>query len=250
MRKKLLSLISVFMVLLTAASLLMPAAYAESRDEFTYTLYLNISNAYRTGDRVAGGVNTINVIVEYDSAELELTTDFSGSYKDIFPKFKESGTVVNSAPGRLGFNSLNISPYLFSKDSDVLARLSFRYKNASHSRARIRARITELATETAGGYVQLVEHDVYKREGIRLMTERTPDSASGMLLGDADGDGDVTIADSTCIQRHVVWLPTGDFVVDAADVDRSRKVTVIDATFIQRYVLMLPTRSGIGKIID
>ena len=226
-----------------------PAAYADSSDGFTYTIYLNVSRAYRAGDKVIGGVNTVNVIVEYASSELELTTDFDGSLKDVFPKLKTSGTVVNNAPGKLGFNTLTITPYVFSRDSDVLARLSFRYKKASHTRARVTARITELATETLSGYDQLVEHDTFMREGVRVMTERTPDSASGLLLGDADCDGSVTVADSTSVRRHVLWLANGDFVTGAADVDKDGKVTVVDATYIQKYVTRFPSRWGIGKKI-
>lgn len=249
MKKRCVSLLCAVLILISALSVCCTAVYAADNDEFTYTIYLNISRAYRAGDKVIGGVNTVNVIVEYDPAELELTTDFSSSYKNIFPKLKESGTVVNSDPGKLGFNTLNITPYIFSKDSDILARLSFRYRKASHSRARVTARITELATETSGGYVQLVEHDEFKRDGIRVMTERTPDSASGLLLGDADADGAVTAADATSVQRRVLWLAEGDFVVGAADVDKNGSVTVVDATYIQRYVTRLSSRSGIGKKI-
>ena len=248
MRKRLLSVLSALTVLLMSVSLFVPAAYADSKDEFTYTIYLNTMRAYRSGDKVIGGVNTVNVIVEYDPSELELISNFSSDKQSIFPKLKGSA-VVNNEPGRLGFNALGITPFVFNKDSDILAQLSFRYKKTSHTRVRVTARITELATETTGGYVQLIDHDVSTRDGIRVRTERTPDSASGLLLGDADFDGSVTISDATSVRRRVLWLANGDFVEGAADVDKDGKVTVVDATYIQRYVTRLSSRSGIGKKI-
>ena len=56
------------------------------------------------------------------------------------------------------------------------------------------------------------------------------------LLGDADGDGTVTIMDATVIQRHLVGLATSSFCKAAADVDASGDVEITDATYIQRYL--------------
>lgn len=53
--------------------------------------------------------------------------------------------------------------------------------------------------------------------------------------GDADGDGEVTILDATCIQRYLVGL-VGEYQIDliAANCDGDSEVTILDATFIQR----------------
>ena len=56
-----------------------------------------------------------------------------------------------------------------------------------------------------------------------------------ILLGDADGDGFVTILDATCIQRRLADLPVESFVETAADVDGDG-LSIIDATLIQRYL--------------
>lgn len=59
-----------------------------------------------------------------------------------------------------------------------------------------------------------------------------------VLLGDADGDDDVTILDVTYIQRYEagIRLATEINLVNA-DVDTDDEVTIIDATMIQRYLV-------------
>lgn len=55
--------------------------------------------------------------------------------------------------------------------------------------------------------------------------------------GDADGDGEVTILDATCIQRYLVGLVGEDQIdLTAADCDGDRGVTILDATRIQRWL--------------
>ena len=70
------------------------------------------------------------------------------------------------------------------------------------------------------------------------------------LLGDSDGDGDVTIIDATYIQRDLAGLDnkTG-FVEAAADTDADGDLTIVDATFIQRWLVGLPSNENIGKPI-
>ena len=70
---------------------------------------------------------------------------------------------------------------------------------------------------------------------------------SNLLLGDADGDGTVTILDATAIQRHLASLPTKDYNEKAADADEDNAVSILDATAIQRHLAGLPTNKRIGK---
>ena len=68
-------------------------------------------------------------------------------------------------------------------------------------------------------------------------------------LGDADGDGEVTILDATAIQRKLASLPTASFDEKAADADGDDEITILDATAIQRHLASLPTNENIGKTI-
>lgn len=58
------------------------------------------------------------------------------------------------------------------------------------------------------------------------------------LLGDADGDGELTILDATRIQRHLAGLKPLilDENIKYAIVSGEDKLTILDATYIQRYL--------------
>ena len=70
-----------------------------------------------------------------------------------------------------------------------------------------------------------------------------------VILGDADGDGSVTIFDATAIQRYLAEMPTEKFVEAAADADGDGSVTIFDATAIQRYLAEMSANPNIGKPI-
>ena len=72
---------------------------------------------------------------------------------------------------------------------------------------------------------------------------------SGMILGDADDDGQLTILDATTIQRHLAGLPTSAYNEGASDADGDGEVSILDATAIQRHLAGLPTNEAIGKTI-
>lgn len=71
-----------------------------------------------------------------------------------------------------------------------------------------------------------------------------------LVLGDVDGDGEVSIIDATCIQRHLAELAVISYNEIAADADGDGEVTILDATSIQRYLAELPCFAGIGNPIS
>ena len=78
-------------------------------------------------------------------------------------------------------------------------------------------------------------------------TIRSTKPVSKMLLGDTDGDNDVTIVDATMIQRYLVNLPTSSFFPQVSDTDGDGDITIVDATAIQRYLAQLSCPDGIGQ---
>lgn len=68
------------------------------------------------------------------------------------------------------------------------------------------------------------------------------------ILGDVDGDGEVTILDATLIQRWLADLPIScEMNALTADVDGDGDISIIDVTYIQRWLGDIPTPfEGIG----
>lgn len=59
-----------------------------------------------------------------------------------------------------------------------------------------------------------------------------------MIYGDVNGDGDVTIADATLIQKHSVGLTSiADKYLVLGDVNADGVINVLDATMIQKYLV-------------
>lgn len=88
--------------------------------------------------------------------------------------------------------------------------------------------------------------------GQTVVTGNLPDDTDGSaLLGDVDGDGEVTIMDATYIQRVLSGIPI-PFELDErlADTDGDNDVTVLDATNIQRWLAGLEAGQNIGMPID
>ena len=68
--------------------------------------------------------------------------------------------------------------------------------------------------------------------------------------GDADGDGEVSIIDATCIQRYLVEIPVLSFHMEAAIVSGEDELSIIDATLIQRKLVNLIDHFPVEEIIQ
>lgn len=81
-------------------------------------------------------------------------------------------------------------------------------------------------------------------EDIGLETEASASSqATGEAVkGDANGDGDLTIADATCIQKYLAKLLSSEQIhLSSANVSGTGTVSVRDATIIQKKLVGLVT---------
>ena len=74
---------------------------------------------------------------------------------------------------------------------------------------------------------------------------------NAVILGDADGDGEVSILDATCIQRFLASFSVSEkFSEKAADVDGDGEVSILDATHIQRWLASFETPYAIGEPVS
>ncbi len=64
-----------------------------------------------------------------------------------------------------------------------------------------------------------------------------PADAAEKLLGDANGDGRITVSDATAVQRHIAGLESiPEERLSCAMVDNGKTLSINDATVIQKYV--------------
>ena len=81
---------------------------------------------------------------------------------------------------------------------------------------------------------------------VSLSTQAVPPA----ILGDADGDGIVTIFDVTWIQRLLLDMKVPEtFSETAADADADGEISIIDATWIQRWLSGMKIPYSIGEEI-
>ena len=58
-----------------------------------------------------------------------------------------------------------------------------------------------------------------------------------LLVGDADGDGEVTIADAQAIVDYLLGRAPANFVPDNADANGDGAVTIADAAFVVNEIV-------------
>lgn len=79
----------------------------------------------------------------------------------------------------------------------------------------------------------------------------TYETASGKVVGDADGSGEVNIKDATCVQRYLAHLiPEDDIDLTAANVTGNEKLSINDATKIQMFVAHLINKFPVEDTSD
>lgn len=82
-----------------------------------------------------------------------------------------------------------------------------------------------------------------------VYTWRVKAPASGYIIGDADGNGEVNILDATVIQRRLAGFTVSGFNCDAACITGS-EVNILAATSIQRYLAGFSDPYHIGETVS
>ena len=86
----------------------------------------------------------------------------------------------------------------------------------------------------------------YSEKGVVISDSKG--GSESYILGDADGDGEVTINDVTSIQKKIADLEVENFNDKAADIGRDG-LDITDATSIQRYLADYKDDNHIGELI-
>lgn len=115
---------------------------------------------------------------------------------------------------------------------------------------RLTGNYTGVAVEPESLYIELGllgENADLDGEGGKDFYPRITAPCVPYLLGDADGDGNLSIRDVTAIQRVLAEAEPAGFDAAAADADGDGAVTVADATLIQRYLAEMPVGLPVGE---
>lgn len=73
------------------------------------------------------------------------------------------------------------------------------------------------------------------------------------MLGDIDGDEDITAVDATYAQRHATMIKvpySSEHMLTRGDVDSDGDLTVVDATYILRYSTMIKVPVPVGEYVS
>ncbi|WP_407385633.1 dockerin type I repeat-containing protein, partial [Ruminococcus sp.] len=168
------------------------------------------------------GVKSVNVYYTQDYTSADETGVTTAVARD-----SDSGYPVVTGDGQINF-------VVILKDGYTLDSVtaSGAYKNVKSTSIENTYRITKVSG------------------AVTISVATTKSETSGYILGDTDGDGEVTILDATWIQRVLVGIGApADFNEAAADVDGDGDMTILDATFIQRYLVDIPVPYAIEEMV-
>ncbi|MBQ3329752.1 MAG: hypothetical protein IJG87_01080 [Ruminococcus sp.] len=196
-----------------------------------------------------GEINDLDKDVYYDFEYAFITSKVSYSCGNLLPCLaRDAGFPILGERSGGGACSLLIAytPELFYYTMSSYNKFITSDNNDVDSGAELDFDLTKRITDDEGN--ESIDYSgLYDLEDISRKIDMYYDV---QLLGDADGDCDVTIIDATVIQRVLAELSVDSYNEAAADTDGDGDVTIIDATFIQRFLAGLPCPAGIGEAIQ
>ncbi len=134
----------------------------------------------------------------------------------------------------------------FEVDDEIIS-----FEDPGFKYRRIRANGLEVGTSASISYVWYPFDDYFGSKTHPMLegsaTIRVIDEKKGFILGDADGEGKVTIIDATTVQKYLASLPVQYIHKAAADATRNGVIDILDATFIQKSLAHLPVREAVGE---
>ena len=155
-----------------------------------------------------------------------------------------AGTMSDSYPKE------NLAGVVFPSTITKIPAMFLFYGCKNIKEFEIPATVTEIEDKALGYWRDEEAGEMKKIEGLTIVGEKGSEAEryandngfifkekGGVLMGDANGDGNVDISDVTTVQRHAAELETltGDRFT-AGDVDRNGVINVTDATLIQKYL--------------
>ncbi|MBQ3418101.1 MAG: dockerin type I repeat-containing protein [Ruminococcus sp.] len=237
--------------------------------------------SFTDGDGAALGVST-DLLMSLEDGEHTLTACFSNENGDraaVTMLF----TIYTADDGQKALKDLHPAGTMINADGDIVS-MNLSKDTLIYTGGPLELPAVTLTSETGVEYAededytltyyQVVENEDGEYEEVEIAKEDIKDigtynvvatpTRNGVLsgeawaqfmfekenptiLGDADGDGKVTVLDAATIQKVKASIDVPYSDEAAADVDSDTGVSVLDATWIQKHLASLPSPSGIGK---
>ncbi len=224
-----------------------PGASFFSPLDFGEHFKAKISNT-GAGKAVVGQADD-NVVIHSNDSGLNAVWEFSrntdGSYFIVNCEYNKRLDLYASLP----YNHTNIGLYEPTNSYGQRWFIVKSGENVAFVPACVLMRCMDVkeANSNDGTNVELFSYSESSAQKFNIIKIEEPTPT--LIIGDTDGDEEVTILDATAIQRHLASIPTATYIEEAADVDSDGEVTAIDVSYIQRYLAQMPAPDGIGKPI-
>ena len=184
------------------------------------------------------GIVSATINVTFDTSVLSLTKVTDGGFLGV-----QSHKPEYTSPYTLAW--VNDTATKNFTSNGAIAILSFKVSNSASYGKTYPIRIS----------YDYENYDIYDKDlnTIRLQTINGAVKIShnrSFILGDANNDSKITIADTSFMQKYIAQIKSNDSIdIVATDVDEDGYTTIIDVTYIQRYLSKISVPYPIGTKI-
>ena len=199
----------------------------ETEEGEIITYYANLTSPIQ--------VNYLRGIIYYNQEVLEPIMANDIGYN---VPFFENGSLMPAGAGQIRFDAYSSKPV--NLNNVMVIRMQFRViKKGGETWLGHQFETPEFTYENRANY----ELDAH------ILTDQVIYDPSKMILGDANGDGEVDSVDATIVQRAAtkIQVPYSEEQLMCADIDGDGSLTIVDATFIQRYDSKIAVPYPVGE---
>lgn len=161
----------------------------------------------------------------YDTSKLQFVSAAMPNVEN----FTTDETVKGLVKGN--FSSTNFANFSTEKD---FMKATFKVLSSGTTTTDLNVEILGVRYSNSNKY--LVDNGTAQTVSGVTVTKNTVISGNNVMLGDVNGDGFITVADATLVQKHAAEMITleGSALI-AADTSKDGFITVADATLIQKF---------------
>ena len=199
-----------------------------------------------TKNCATGAVEIWNAAL-YDKASLQLNGNYTGLAIEPMSLYAELGQLK----GRQGIDGMGGEDFYprsvayteAVKDTIEKIKLIGNVEDTPECRARV-----EAASDAYDALNHVQQERVWNYRDLLYAKTALPEETDSLVLGDSNGDGEVSIKDVTLIQKHISALEKiSDDNLPAADVNSDGVVDIDDATLIQKHLAFYKVDYPIGE---